>query len=212
MAAVCLVGDHHNVAPIRQQRMPVALLLGEELLDGGEHHSAGFHPELFPKVGPALRLDGGLPQQVGATRKGGEELVVEVVAVRQHDEGGILHRRLAHNAAGVEHHGQTLARPLGMPDNPDASVAPFSTRPVGFLRGGLSQRRRPQGFPDRGLHRMELVVAGGLLDQRTAAVVFEHGEIADERQEPVRRADPLDQDLELGPFRDLPHPKGCARA
>ena len=109
LAAVRLVGDHHDVAPVGEQRMPVALLLGEELLDGREHHAAGLHGELRPQIRAALSLDGRLAQQVGAARKSREQLVVKVVAVGQHDDGGILHRRLADNASGVERHRQALA-------------------------------------------------------------------------------------------------------
>ena len=111
-----------------EQRMPVALLLGEELLDRREHHAAGFHGELRPQVCAALGLDGRLAQQVGAAREGREQLVVEVVAVRQHDDGGIRHRRLADDASGVERHRQALARPLGVPDHADPSVAAGAAR------------------------------------------------------------------------------------
>ena len=48
---------------------------------------------------------------------------------------------------------------------------------------------------------MELVVAGHLLGQRAAAVVLEHNEIADEREESLRRADALQHGLKLGHVR-----------
>ena len=44
---------------------------------------------------------------------------------------------------------------------------------------------------------MELVVTRHLLDERTAAVVLEHDEVADERQEPARLKDPFEHDLQL---------------
>ena len=68
-------------------------------------------------------LDGGLADEVLATREGGEELVVEVVAVGQDDEGGVLHLRRSDDLAGEEEHGETLARTLGVPDDADAAVA-----------------------------------------------------------------------------------------
>ena len=43
LAAVRLVGDHHDVAPLGERRVPVALLLREELVDGGEDHAARRH-------------------------------------------------------------------------------------------------------------------------------------------------------------------------
>ena len=102
LAAVRFVGDDHNVAPLGEQRVAVALLFGEEFLDDGEHHAAGFH------------------RQPGA-----------------------------------------------------------------------------QGLGDRRLHRMELVVARHHLDQRAAAVVLEHDEIAQQGQKPVGFTDALDHHLQL---------------
>ena len=40
LAAVRLVGDHHDVAALGEHRMPVALVFREELVDGGEDHAA----------------------------------------------------------------------------------------------------------------------------------------------------------------------------
>ena len=113
--------------------MPVALLLREELLDGGEHHTAGLHREPYAQVSPVGRLDGRLAQQVGAAREGGEELVVEVVAVGQHHHCRVRHRLLADDATGVEGHGEALARALGMPDDADAPVARRAARPAAGL-------------------------------------------------------------------------------
>ena len=176
LAAMGLIGDHHDVAAFRQDRVPVALLLGEELLNGGKHHAARFDRELGAQIRPACRLHRRLAQQLPAAGEGAEELVVQVVPVRQHDEGGVGHGRLANDAPGIEGHAQALARALGMPDYADAPVARrtarFAARLVtvclvfdpGVLRSHLAQFGRPQGLGDRHLHRMELVVAGHLLD------------------------------------------------
>ena len=204
LAAVRLVGDHHDVAPIRQQRMPVTLLLGEELLNRREHDAAGLHRELHPKVGAALRLDGRQPEQVGAAREGGEQLIVEIVAVREHDDRGILHRQVAHDAAGVERHRQALARPLGVPDHADAPVAADAARLAARFVAAVRVATRhclqcccPQRFGNGGLHGVKLVIPGHLLGQGSAAVVLEHDEVADKRQQPARDADPFEQHLEL---------------
>ena len=232
LAAVRLVGDHHDVAAARQQRMPVARLppparggprllvssarggplvlpgrgrVGEELLDRREHHAARFDGELRPQVGAALRLDRRQPEQVGAAREGSEQLVVEIVAVRQHDDGGILHRQVTHDATGVERHRQALARPLGVPDHADPPVAAGAGRLAARLVAAgrvavghrLLQRCRAQRLGDGGLHRVELVVPGNLLDQGAAAVVLEHDEVADERQQPAPVEDAFEQHLEL---------------
>ena len=93
-----------------------------------------------------------------------------------------------------------------MPDDPDAPVSGRAARPPARLvpaaparlTGLPLQRRRPQGLADRDPHGVELVIARHLLDQRPAAVVLEHDEVADERGKPVRRADAPEHDLELG--------------
>ena len=65
------------------------------------------------------------------------------------------------------------------------------------VRHGLLQCRRPQGFCDGGLDGVELVVPGHLLDQRAAAVVLEHDEVADQRRQSARSADAFEQHPEL---------------
>ena len=109
LAAVGLVGDDHDVAPFRQDGMAVAPVLGEELLDGGEDHAARGHRQLGPEIGAACRLRWRLPQQVLAAGKGPEELVVQIVAVGDDDDGGTGHGQLPHGGSGVEGHGQALA-------------------------------------------------------------------------------------------------------
>ncbi len=244
LAAVRLVGDHHDVAAARQQRMPVARLVpargsvlalllspargsalalllspargsalalpergrvGEELLDRREHHAARFDGEFRPQVGAALGLDGRQPEQVGAAREGGEQLIVEIVAIRQHDDGGVFHRQVAHDATGVERHRQALARPLGVPDHADPAVAKGAGRLAARLVAAgrvavghrLLQRCRAQGLGDGGLHGVELVVPGHLLDQGAAAIVLEHDEVADQREQPAPVEDTFEQHLEL---------------
>ena len=188
---------------------PVALpgrgRVGEELLDRREHHAARFDGKFRPQVGAVLRLDRRQPEQVGAPREGGEQLVVEIVAIRQHDDGGILHRQVAHDATGVERHRQALARPLGVPDHADPPVAAgagrLAARLVAAGRVALCDRLlqccRAQRLGDGGLHRVELMVPGHLLDRGAAAVVFEHDEVADQREQPAPVEDAFEQHLEL---------------
>ena len=63
LAAVRLVGDHDDVAPLGERRVPVALLLGEELLDGREHHAAGRDLSSSRRSRAALGLHRRLPQK-----------------------------------------------------------------------------------------------------------------------------------------------------
>ena len=51
--------------------------------------------ELRAQVGAVVGLHGRLAQQVVAAGEGAEELVVEVVAVGEDDDGRVLHRGLA---------------------------------------------------------------------------------------------------------------------
>ena len=97
------------------------------------------------QVRAALGLHRRLAQQVLAAREGAEELVVEVVAVGEHDEGRVLHRRLADDAPGVEGHRQALARALRVPDHADAPVARLAAGLAGPPRSG--PRPRPRGRP-----------------------------------------------------------------
>ena len=132
-------------------------------------------------------------------------MIVEIVTVGQHDDGGVPHGRLAHDASGVEGHRQALARPLGVPDHADPPVAAGAARLAARLvaagrvpvRDSLLQRRRAQRFSDGGLHRVELVVPRHLLHQDPAAVVLEHDEVADQRQHPAPGEDAFEQHLQL---------------
>ena len=103
--------------------------------------------EQLAQVRAALGLHRRLAQQVLAAREGAEELVVEVVAVGEHDEGRVLHRRLADDAPGVERHRQALARALRVPDHAHAPVAGLAARLAARLvaalgLGDLSAARR----------------------------------------------------------------------
>ena len=106
--------------------MFAALVLGEKLLDGGEHHAAGRDGEKFFQMVTVLRLHRFLPEQFMAAGKRAEKLVVEVVPVGENDERGIFHRRLDHEPPGVKRHCQRLARSLGVPNHADPFVAGFA--------------------------------------------------------------------------------------
>ena len=126
----------------------------------------------LPQVRAALGLHRRLAQEVLAAREGAEELVVEVVAVGEHDDGRVLHRRLADDPPGVEGHRQALARALRVPDHADAPVTRLAAGPpaglvaargLGHAVGLALQLGGSQRLAHRHLHRVELVVAGHLL-------------------------------------------------
>ena len=119
-------------------------------------------------------------QKVGA-RKGGEELIIEVVAIRENHDGRVLHGWLEDQLAGVEHHRQALARALGVPDNADLAIS--------ALRAGA------KGLGDGAANRKKLMISGELLYE-AVAVVLERGEMADEINEMSWGKDAPDKDLE----------------
>ena len=123
LAPVGLVGDDHDIPPLRQQRKLVPPLLWEELLDGGEDDPARGHLEQFLEMRPVPGLDGLLPQDLLAPGEDPEELVVQVVPVGEDHDGGVGHGRVEHDLPRKEHHGQALPRALGVPDHPAPAVA-----------------------------------------------------------------------------------------
>ena len=137
-----LVGDHHDVVALGKRRMPVALVLWEELVDGGEDHTARGDLQELPQVRAALGLHRRLAQEILTAREGAEELLIEVVAVGEHDDGRVLHRRLADDASGVKGHRQALARALRMPDHPYPPVTRLATGlPAGLVASLASATR-----------------------------------------------------------------------
>jgi hypothetical protein len=170
LAPVRLIGDHDDVAPVREQRVRVARGVREKLLDRREDHTARCDPQLLPQVRPALRLHRCLAQQVLAARECPEQLVVQIISIGQRQDRRVGHRRMQDDLAGIERHGQALARPLCMPDHAHPPVA-----------------LRPRRFDcrlERRVDRVELVVARELLDQPATALVLEHDEMPDEIEKP----------------------------
>ena len=90
---------------------------------------------------------GGWRSRSLAAGEGAEELVVEVVAVGEDDDGRVRHRRVQDDAAGVEGHRQALARALRVPDDADAPVARLAARPLARRRS--RPRRLPRRLPRR---------------------------------------------------------------
>ena len=76
LAAVGLVGDHHDVGTLAEQRMGAAALVGQELLNRGEDDATRGDPELGAQVVAALGLCRSLVQKIPAAGEGAEELVV----------------------------------------------------------------------------------------------------------------------------------------
>jgi hypothetical protein len=126
LATVRLIRDHDDVLALREagHSLPFGR---EELLNGGEHHPAACDLQQLPEVVSALRLDGLLPQQLLTSEKLPEELVVEVVPVGKDHDGGVPQRWVANHPRGIEQHGEALARPLRVPDNPRSTIPRATT-------------------------------------------------------------------------------------
>ena len=98
-----------------------------------------------------------------------EELVVEVVPVGQDHHRGVGHRGVTDDRTSVEQHRQALAAALGVPDHPSSTIARgAAVHPAGPVgagvalsnSAGLDRAAGPHGLMHRGVHRVELVVAG----------------------------------------------------
>ena len=157
------------------------------------------------QIGSVLGLHRRLAQQVLAAGERAEELVVQVVAVGEHDDGRILHRWLADDRPRIERHGQALARTLGVPDDADAAIAGVAARSLACLvassfRGRPLQLSRAESLVHGNPDGMELVVASHLLGQ-LAAVVLEHDEVAQQGEEAARLEYALQHHLQFSHVR-----------
>ncbi len=182
LGAVGFVGDEDDVAAIAQRFILAAPVVGGEFLDGGEDDATGGHLELGFEIGAVFGLLGCLPQQVLAVGEGGEELVVEVVAISEHHQGGVGHLGMLDDFSGVEGHREAFTGALGVPDDPGAAIS--------FGSGG------PQGSCDGFVDGVVLVVASQLFDDGFA-IALEDGEIADQVEGAIGLKDAFEQDFEF---------------
>src|SRR5439155_13405482 len=157
--------DDH-VAAVRKPRERVTARLRQELLDRREDHAPSRHREQSTKFGPVLRLPRSLPQQPCAPREDPEQLVVQIVAVRQHHDRRIRKSWLRDEVPRVEEHRQTLAGSLRVPHNSRPTIA-----------AGSAQGRR-NGFAGR----VELVITGDLL-REAASFLLVDDEAPDQLEE-----------------------------
>jgi hypothetical protein len=188
LAAVRFVGDHDDVAALREDRMPIAFIFREELLNRGEHHAPGGNGELCAQIGPVGSLHRRLAKQITASRECTEELIIEIVAVGEYDYGRVFHCRVQDHAPRVECHGQALARALCVPDHADASVTGVAAGLAACLVAarrfcGFERPSRPKRFLNRHVDRVELVITCHFLGQLPAAHVFEDDEVPQQIKE-----------------------------
>ena len=82
--------------------------MGHELLDGRKDDPAAAYLKEIAKLVAAVCLLGLLTNNLEAAVELAEELVVEVVAVGQDDDGRVLHGRVLGYTSGVEEHREAL--------------------------------------------------------------------------------------------------------
>lgn len=182
LGAMRFVCNHHDVAPVRQQRKAVLILARHELLDGREYDPARrAHRKQLAQLLAAVRLHRLLAQQVVRQAEHAEQLAVEVVAVGDHHDGRVLHRRLLHHPRRKAGHRDALATALRVPHHAALLRTPWA--------------RRRHHLPDGRPHRVELVVAGDLLDQHP--VVLEQHEEAQVIEQHRRRQRAAHQGLQF---------------
>lgn len=89
LGAVGFVGDEDDVVAIAQLLILAAPFVGGKFLDGGEDDATGGDLKFGFEVGAIAGLGGYLAQQIGTFRERTEELVVQVVAIGEDDQGGV---------------------------------------------------------------------------------------------------------------------------
>ena len=139
--------------------------------------------ELGAQVVAARGLLRRLPEQLVTAAERAVELVVQVVAVGDDDDGRVLQLGLGDDLAGVEGHRQALAAALRVPHHADA--------PVARLVDGAHR------LCDRLVDRPELVIGGHLLGDGRP-VVFEDHEVPDEVEQARRFEHAAHERLERG--------------
>ena len=156
---------------------------GENFCRCREDDAAGGPVEQLAQFVAVAGLLRRLAQQVLAHAERAEKLVVEVVAVGEHDERRVFHRGVLDDLPGVERHEQALAGALRVPDDADLAVA---------VRAGGGERA-VDGLPDG----VELVIAGENLGE-AAAGVAEDDEVLDEVEEAALVEHALEDGFQLG--------------
>ena len=119
LGAVGLIHDHDDIIPIGQQRIFLTLGLAEFLNQG--KNNALVLPQKFAHLFAVFGLGGFAFFYCSGIEKVAVDLAVQIVPVGNHHKGEIA-RELAKDLAGIKDHGKTLARPLGMPENPQFAL------------------------------------------------------------------------------------------
>src|SRR5574341_1500480 len=139
LTAMGFIRNHHNVVTVGKDPTPgppFAALRdasrspkgrGEKFLNGGKEDAAcNASLEFLHQVFTAGGLFGRLAQDFETARERPKELIVEVVAIGDDDDGGILHGGMQDQPPRVKRHREALARTLRVPDHADTVVTLFA--------------------------------------------------------------------------------------
>lgn len=102
LAAVGFISQNDNIGAIANLGINRFVVLGREFLDGGKDDATRINIEQFSHSLAIACLLGSLAQQLAASSKGVEELVVEVVAIGEDDQSGVIQQQ--DEFAAEEHH------------------------------------------------------------------------------------------------------------
>ena len=178
---------------------------------------------------PATGLDWCLSQDVLAGGERTEKLIVQIVAVGNHNQRRIFHVRMPNNLSSVKKHRKTFAASLRVPHNSDpASPEMISPGTIGFFPTFLCSgyfrefgettyelifirlnatggKRACQSF----VHRPVLVVCGYFL-LNFCTVILIHDKIQNVVEKPTLLENPEDSCFEFGSsFRDKVFAVNC---
>ena len=82
LAPVRFIYKHHHIAAGGDFRK--LFILGAELLDGGKNHAACLAIKQFAQLCHLLHLLRGLTEEISTAGKCGEELIVQIVPIGEH--------------------------------------------------------------------------------------------------------------------------------
>ena len=191
LGAVGLIDHHQDRARLvqsveclpRRQALSPATGGVAILLDHRHHHARTGPAQQFSYLGPAAGHADRLAGELG----GAAQLPLQVRAVSdQHDLEPAQIGVAAHDP-DQEHHGEALARPLGVPDDPAAAVD------VAVRRPGVALDQPTQ----RLVHAPVLLVAAHDLDRAARAGLYEQREVPHDVEQPLRGQHPRRQQLLL---------------
>ena len=120
-----------------------------------------------------FRLNGLLAEQLPRAGKGIKKLIIQIIAVRNHEDGGVIHRQ--HNLARIKHHRERLTAALCVPHHTALAVTGrvafsagqakfFGVFVKGFVNRVFAKPCCAQGGGYRFIDRVILMIRGELLN------------------------------------------------